>query len=98
MEIEWWKFCILTFLAYFGFFHTNPHMHAITMHPIAPADGKPIALLPTTDNNPPKNINPKRKIFENFYMNNKWLFHQTYISLYINMSKNETHGKKKKKI
>lgn len=39
------------------------------MHPRAPADGYPIALLPSTDKRPPNTIMVKRRPFEYCYTN-----------------------------
>lgn len=51
----------------FGFCQLRPHVHASITHPKAPADGKPIARLPSTDSKPPSTIKENRIPFAYVY-------------------------------
>lgn len=58
----------ITFFACFGFCNVRAHTQANVAHPSAPADGNRIALLPITDNRPPKTIVVNRNPFAYFYL------------------------------
>lgn len=77
--VSWW----------YGFCQLRPHTHDNTMHPNAPADVKPIALLPMTDSKPPSTIIVNRSPFAYFY----WLVR----SIVKNSERNETKKRREKK-
>lgn len=65
--LEYYNVLYRTVSWWYGFCQLRPHIHDNTMHPNAPADVKPIALLPMTDSIPPNTIIVNRSPFAYFY-------------------------------